>query len=433
MKRALVLAGGGSRGAYELGAWSALNEENQSFDLACCGTSIGAINAALVVQGDYDLAAQLWKTITVDQVMEDGINLELSIESVIRQRDKLAPFLKRYLTTGGADITPLIQLLKRTIDEKKVRASALELGIVTVTFPQLKPVELTLGNIPEGKLVDFIIASASCFPAFPIHKIDGQGYIDGGYYDNLPIDLAVKMGAQELVAVDLSPNPTHSKYLNVPYVTSIIPSWDLGSFLLFDQKVMSRNTTLGYNDTKKVLGRYDGFRYTFDPASAPKGSQVRRFVDAAARYEAEVPMESAPMLLTGSSQAQLLAILAEHTGGRRLSQRQLFLRGCEVAAELVDFDPLYVYRLEDLNRKLLEKFQDTKRFQDGALTSKLSGAQSVTSLKDFLRGMDSVHLCGSLYAKLVEGGSDAVLRRAAIVLPRELVAALYLWSISPQI
>ena len=49
MKRALVLSGGGSRGAYEIGAWQALRELGVRLD-AVYGTSIGAINAALVAQ-----------------------------------------------------------------------------------------------------------------------------------------------------------------------------------------------------------------------------------------------------------------------------------------------------------------------------------------------------------------------------------------------
>ena len=68
MKRALVLSGGGSRGAYECGAWQALKEMNIRLD-AVYGTSIGAINAALVAQGDLDRCVRLWNTITLNQII----------------------------------------------------------------------------------------------------------------------------------------------------------------------------------------------------------------------------------------------------------------------------------------------------------------------------------------------------------------------------
>ena len=58
MNRALVLSGGGSRGAYEIGAWQALEELGVKFD-GVYGTSIGAMNAALVAQGDLNAACAL--------------------------------------------------------------------------------------------------------------------------------------------------------------------------------------------------------------------------------------------------------------------------------------------------------------------------------------------------------------------------------------
>ena len=53
MKRALVLGGGGSKGAYELGVWRALDELGISFDIVT-GTSIGAMIGAMYVQKQYE-------------------------------------------------------------------------------------------------------------------------------------------------------------------------------------------------------------------------------------------------------------------------------------------------------------------------------------------------------------------------------------------
>ena len=46
-------------------------------------------------------------------------------------------------------------------------------------------------------------ASASCFPVFPTHNFQNQSFIDGGYYDNVPVDLALDMGADEVIVVDM--------------------------------------------------------------------------------------------------------------------------------------------------------------------------------------------------------------------------------------
>ena len=59
--KALVLAGGGSKGAYEMGVWKALRRLHMKFDIVT-GTSIGALNGALVVQGSYYRGKRLWLT-----------------------------------------------------------------------------------------------------------------------------------------------------------------------------------------------------------------------------------------------------------------------------------------------------------------------------------------------------------------------------------
>ena len=68
MKKALVLGGGGSKGAYEIGVWKALDELDQHFDIVC-GTSIGAMIGVLYVQQEYDKAYELWSNLTIDDVM----------------------------------------------------------------------------------------------------------------------------------------------------------------------------------------------------------------------------------------------------------------------------------------------------------------------------------------------------------------------------
>ena len=57
----------------------------------------------------------------------------------------------------------------------------------------------------KGKhIFDYLIASASCFPIFPIHTFKEQSFIDGGYFDNVPVDLALDMGADEVIIVDMN-------------------------------------------------------------------------------------------------------------------------------------------------------------------------------------------------------------------------------------
>ncbi len=68
MKKGLVLAGGGSRGAYQIGVWQALRELDFQIQ-AVAGTSVGALNAAMVAQDDFEGALALWERLTTGDVL----------------------------------------------------------------------------------------------------------------------------------------------------------------------------------------------------------------------------------------------------------------------------------------------------------------------------------------------------------------------------
>ncbi len=151
--------------------------------------------------------------------MADGLNLSDSIENLFEQREDFIPFLKKYIEYKDADITHFVSLLNQTISPKKILNSSVDFGLVTVKFPPGKGISLSKKQMHSENITQFILASASCFPVFPMCKIDGEYYVDGGYYDNLPIDFALKLGANTILAVDLNCNITHISYFNDPRVT----------------------------------------------------------------------------------------------------------------------------------------------------------------------------------------------------------------------
>ena len=106
---------------------------------------------------DLELTKSLWDTITVDQVMAEGINFEPSIRAMLNQMKSVGPFLKKFINSKGADITPLIQLLDRVIDEEKLRKSEVDFGLVTVRTTPMKAIELTRSQIPEGELKHYLL------------------------------------------------------------------------------------------------------------------------------------------------------------------------------------------------------------------------------------------------------------------------------------
>ena len=341
MKRALVFSGGGSRGSYEIGVWQALEEVGLRFHM-CFGTSIGAINAAMFLQGDRALAARLWDGIAACGLLRGGNAEGAQVERMFSRKRDVLPFLLEHARQIRLDITPLETLLRENLHEGRVRASGMGFGLVAVKFPTLAPAMRTLQDIPEGQLVDWVLASSACFPIFPTRAIGGERYVDGGYCDNLPIDLAIRAGAEEVVAVELHPQPTHPEYSKMPFLSTVMPRRSLGAFLDFDAEVVRRNRMQGYYDAMKQFGRFDGLFYTFtrlnDLRSATLG---RRLMREAAAFDAEAVRRA--MVRADQMVAPLMGTLEAGLREEKLSFKQALLRALELAAGLMGFPEAAIY------------------------------------------------------------------------------------------
>lgn len=259
-KKALVLAGGGTRGAYQIGAWKALRELEVKFDIIT-GTSIGALNGVLILQDDYTFAMDLWNDLRMDVFLTDNIDFDAQNMDKT-QKELLYDFLKKSSFKGGADTSPMESLIQEHVKEDFIRSSPIDFGLVTVEYPSLTKIEITKNEIPYGQISDYLMASSACFPAFRAHIIDDKKYIDGGYFDNMPLNLAIKMGATQIVAIDLVPNASIKKIKKcVVPLTYICPKNSLGPAFLFSKNSAKANMQLGYLDTMKVYNKCEGTHY----------------------------------------------------------------------------------------------------------------------------------------------------------------------------
>ena len=330
--KALVLAGGGARGSYQVGVWRALTELGWRPQIIT-GTSVGSLNGAMFALDLYETARDMWMSIRSQDVMElPEENADLS---------ELHAFLREVVRDGGMDVTPLEEIVERVLDEDALRASPIRFGLVTVEKRGLKPRELTLEDIPAGKVKDYLLASAACFPALRAKQIDGVQFLDGGYRDNMPTALAQKMGAEELVCVDLEgvgitlPNRT-----GLP-TTMIRSYWELGDILHFDPDTARRNVELGYYDTLRAFGRVRGCAYAVDngPDSSADAAAFRARFDAVQK----AVREKYPVTLTADA-ALLLA---------RMKDAEL--APLEAVAEDVGVDPTVYYTTRTLGQAFVDK------------------------------------------------------------------------------
>ena len=262
----LVLAGGGAKGAYQMGAWKALKEMNIRFD-AIAGVSVGSINGALIAQGDYDKAMELWQSVSIDK----GVNINETLpdpENLFSKKNWGALF-REVIKRGGIDASPLGNYINTYIDEKKIRESRIPLGIVTVQLNQkASALELFIDDIPEGELVNYLLASSS-IPLVTNIGPEGEKYLDGGVYDNTPVMTLRKRGYNKLIVIDIANikgvaynlNFVNSQVVYIkPYDTN-----ELGAAFDFDPELNKKRMQMGYLDTKKAFGELLGNIYHFLP------------------------------------------------------------------------------------------------------------------------------------------------------------------------
>lgn len=259
-KCALVLAGGGSRGAYQIGVWKALRELNIPID-GVFGSSIGALNGALILQDDFEKAVALWEHINVSNVFIDGFDNGFTIENVMNEPIKAISFFSTRIKNKGSSNENLEKFIRTHIDLNVLLTSTKDLGVVVYNLDERKGEQWLISELNPEKIIDYIIASASCFPAIQMKEIEGKNYIDGGYFDNLPILFARHKGYKEIIAVSLHSVGIERKIKISRGIRFIEPSWPLGSIFDFKIEDARNNISLGYLDTLKSYGVYRGQLY----------------------------------------------------------------------------------------------------------------------------------------------------------------------------
>jgi NTE family protein len=198
----LVLQGGGALGSYQGGVYQALHEAGIEPDWVI-GTSIGAINAALIVGNPPALRLQklrdFWKRVEQRPICGwPDLDARLSHWSILSHG--LPSFFKPNLVAhAGAEVPlgpdragyystePLEQTLTELVDFALINARQPRL---TVGAAELRTSEMRYFDSRSAALsVKHILASGALPPAFPPVRIDGELYWDGGILSNTPTEI----------------------------------------------------------------------------------------------------------------------------------------------------------------------------------------------------------------------------------------------------
>lgn len=257
-KWALTLAGGGGKGSYQIGVWKALREMNLEKNLtAVSGSSVGALNAALISIGDYENAEKIWNTIMPKQFLDiNSSTITGPLEGIV----------KRSLINGLCSRDGLIDIIDNHLDIGRLSSARIPAYVCAAWYPSdcieclnEKPVAeyISLSEVDRYDAKSLLLATSAMPYIYPPELIHDKIYRDGGLADNVPVLPMTCIGADKLIVVKLEPSDkvNSSLYSRFKDVVEITPSREIGDLLDGTLDFAARNVRF-----RMLLGYYDALR-----------------------------------------------------------------------------------------------------------------------------------------------------------------------------
>lgn len=199
----IVLEGGGARGAYQIGVWKALREAGMKIK-GVAGTSVGALNGALICMDDLGKAEEIWGNMTYSTVfnVDDSMIGKLKKFGVrsMKVTDAAAEFRRLFSDRGS--ISPHSKNFWKRRWMRTVRRSPRDFCAASFSVTDRKEEDFDVKAAPPGTIKDIMMASAY-FPGFKQEKLGGKTYLDGGSVNNVPVDLLTDRGYKDIIVIRL--------------------------------------------------------------------------------------------------------------------------------------------------------------------------------------------------------------------------------------
>lgn len=214
----LVLCGGGARGAFQIGAWKAL-EEHGILDRvgAIAGTSVGGLNAVLFALGDYGIAREIWSKVNFSNMLipnEEIIDIFKETADKRRQGQDIGEFLLEQLESpdglrikGLCSPNGLVNLIKEYVPLEKLYDTDTEIFVTSLLTDENKLSYINLKKLASTDDIITALLATSALPyIYPAQKFQGHICRDGGLarFGNMPIKPLYDLGYRKIVVVSLN-------------------------------------------------------------------------------------------------------------------------------------------------------------------------------------------------------------------------------------
>lgn len=291
MKIGLVLAGGGGKGAYELGVWKALRDLGISKYISVfSGTSIGAFNAVLFAMDDIKKAEQLWDEVTMDklvpvtkkELIKRGIGLYIGGKNIQLAKK----FLNDNIDLGAISNEGAVEVIDKYLDCEKIKENNKICYVTCATLSTFNVKYFRLNDYDNEIGKKMVLASASLPLIYDSTELFGERYIDGGMADNVPIQPAYGENCDIIIVVLLSKEVTIDRALYPNSKLIIISPENLientiSGVLNLDADAKARRIKEGYIDAmNKLEPVMDIVKYIYDKEEENKNPTLYKMYNS---------------------------------------------------------------------------------------------------------------------------------------------------------
>ena len=246
----LVLAGGGAKGAYQIGAMKALEEMGLLNKISgVSGTSIGGVNLALFSSGSIENSEKLWKSFkAVDFLMPDDTGFDLRKEG-----------------DGFFSREALLKILDESVDYDEITNGAIPY-YVTVCYKNengnISHEYVKLNGMSRDEIRTSLMATTAIPLVYDAVEFRGKKCFDGGLKDNTPIKPLADEGIDDIIVISNDCNyRTSADKWPGKNIWDIVPSASLDMNTItgtadLDPKHELVRLRLGYLDAKVIIGAH---------------------------------------------------------------------------------------------------------------------------------------------------------------------------------